>query len=367
LSLENIQIVSQPLSQVVCTGDLVTLSVTATANVPLTFQWRMNGVDIPGAVNANLTIVPFNADDEGVYDVVVIGECSSLVSNFALLQINDCICESIVITGQPASQIICEGDEVFFTSSVNTNVQVTYQWRKNGVNIPGATGGVYVIAAVDVTDEGTYDFIVTGPCTTVQSSPAQLTVDTDPSCNPNGDVCEGCFTIVDGTTVSTTSDNAPTSDPTSCAVDAATIPEWLCYTPLCTGNATASLCGSPASTTFRTTLAVFSACGGGELACDAGSCGIHSEVTWDVEAGVTYYIRVSGMEGGDGAYILDMSCTEVAPCPADLDGDGNVGINDFLSLLGQWGTDPGGPPDLDGDGDVGITDFLILLGQWGPC
>jgi len=366
LSLENIQIVNQPLSQIVCTGDLVTLSVTATANVPLTFQWRMNGVDIPNATNPNFLIAPFGADDVGVYDVVVIGECSSLVSNLVFLLIDDCICESIVITGQPASQIICEGDDVIFTSSVNTNVPVTYQWRKNNVNIPGATGGVYQIAAVDVTDAGTYDVIVTGPCTTAQSSPAQLTVDTDPSCNPNGDVCEGCFTIGDGVFVSTTSDNAPNLDQTTCAIDA-TIPEWLCYTPSCTGNATASLCGSPATTAFFTTLAVFNSCGGVELACDAGSCGIHSVVTWDVEAGVTYYIRVSGLEGADGAYILDMTCSEVAPCPADLDGDGNVGINDFLDLLGQWGTDPGGPPDFDGDGDVGINDFLFLLGEWGPC
>jgi hypothetical protein len=55
------------------------------------------------------------------------------------------------------------------------------------------------------------------------------------------------------------------------------------------------------------------------------------------------------------------------PCPADLDGDGQVGVTDFLSLLKQWGTDPGGPPDLDGDGEVGIVDFLELLVDWGPC
>ncbi|MEE8459998.1 MAG: hypothetical protein V3S08_08990, partial [Phycisphaerales bacterium] len=52
---------------------------------------------------------------------------------------------------------------------------------------------------------------------------------------------------------------------------------------------------------------------------------------------------------------------------ADLDGSGDVGINDFLELLSAWGSDPGGPPDLDGDGDVGIDDFLALLALWGPC
>jgi len=54
-------------------------------------------------------------------------------------------------------------------------------------------------------------------------------------------------------------------------------------------------------------------------------------------------------------------------CHWDLDGDGTVGINDFLNLLAAWGTDPGGPPDFDGDGDVGIRDFLELLANWGPC
>jgi hypothetical protein len=58
---------------------------------------------------------------------------------------------------------------------------------------------------------------------------------------------------------------------------------------------------------------------------------------------------------------------ETASCSADLDGDGFVGITDFLDLLAQWGTDPSGPPDLDGDGVVGITDFLELLANWGIC
>ena len=54
-------------------------------------------------------------------------------------------------------------------------------------------------------------------------------------------------------------------------------------------------------------------------------------------------------------------------CPADLDLHGDVGIVDFLALLGAWSTDPRGPPDFDGDGDVGINDFLTLLASWGAC
>jgi hypothetical protein len=57
----------------------------------------------------------------------------------------------------------------------------------------------------------------------------------------------------------------------------------------------------------------------------------------------------------------------VTPCPWDCQAvpDGEVGINDFLDLLGQW-TLIDARCDFDGGG-VGINDFLDLLGHWGPC
>ena len=63
---------------------------------------------------------------------------------------------------------------------------------------------------------------------------------------------------------------------------------------------------------------------------------------------------------------------DVAPAdnPADIDGDGVVGINDFLIVLGTWGPCPDPcppfcPADVDEDCTVGIGDFLAVLGAWG--
>jgi hypothetical protein len=53
-------------------------------------------------------------------------------------------------------------------------------------------------------------------------------------------------------------------------------------------------------------------------------------------------------------------------CPADLDGDENVGTADLLALLAAWGN-TGGPEDINGDGIVNTADLLELLAAWGPC
>jgi hypothetical protein len=78
-----------------------------------------------------------------------------------------------------------------------------------------------------------------------------------------------------------------------------------------------------------------------------------------------------------GAYEVDFVDGPPAGGPAtirivpigDLDGDGIVGVNDFLLLLAAWGPCPDPPEpcraDLDGDGSVGVNDFLMMLGSWG--
>ncbi len=70
--------------------------------------------------------------------------------------------------------------------------------------------------------------------------------------------------------------------------------------------------------------------------------------------------------------VVDMGAYEFQGDPfpvklGDIDGDGVVGINDFLDLLSVWGgcTEACCLADLDLDEDVGIADFLILLGNWG--
>ncbi len=69
----------------------------------------------------------------------------------------------------------------------------------------------------------------------------------------------------------------------------------------------------------------------------------------------------------DTAFELLLECPQAPDCPADLDGDGQVGPFDLALLLGNWGPCAGCPADLDSDGQVGPFDLALLLGSWGPC
>jgi len=69
-------------------------------------------------------------------------------------------------------------------------------------------------------------------------------------------------------------------------------------------------------------------------------------------------------------YLLTINVIDDAlQCPWDCQAVPNqdVGINDFLDLLGQW-SQVGTSCDLgEGPDGVGVEDFLALLGHWGPC
>ena len=55
-------------------------------------------------------------------------------------------------------------------------------------------------------------------------------------------------------------------------------------------------------------------------------------------------------------------------CPADLNGDGNIGFSDLTTILGGWGPCDGiCPADINGDGNVGFSDLTTVLGAWGLC
>ena len=73
----NIGFAQQPQSQSVAPGTSVALSVTVSGSGPFTYQWRRNGVPIPGATTPDLFLGFVGPAHTGSYDVQVRGGCNS--------------------------------------------------------------------------------------------------------------------------------------------------------------------------------------------------------------------------------------------------------------------------------------------------
>ena len=68
--------------------------------------------------------------------------------------------------------------------------------------------------------------------------------------------------------------------------------------------------------------------------------------------------------------VLKFSQPGAGTLRSDFDGDGSVGISDFLLLTSHFGSAAGHANydaryDLDGDGQIGIGDFLIFVQDFG--
>ena len=91
---------------------------------------------------------------------------------------------------------------------------------------------------------------------------------------------------------------------------------------------------------------------------------------FDADSGPEQVTATLGMYRGSPPDALSVTVSapeeNLVSCPWDCEPvpDGNVGVNDFLALLGQWDTP--GSCDVDGGG-VGVNDFLALLANWGLC
>jgi hypothetical protein len=186
-------ITAQPIaSQALCEGVPASFSVTATGTA-LTYQWKKNGVDIGGATSSTYTIPTIATADGGTYTVEVSGTCTPPVTSAASVLT---VRELPEILANPASQTVCAGSPVTFSVNVGVTTNPTYQWRKNGSIIGGATNPTYTIASVATSDAANYSVTVNGTCATpVTSGNGVLTVDTAPAitAQPVGSqaLCEG--------------------------------------------------------------------------------------------------------------------------------------------------------------------------------
>jgi hypothetical protein len=164
---------TQPVSKTVCVGYPVTFTVAAVNAT--TYRWQKNNVDVPGTTTANLptlTIGYVTSLDTGRYIVIVGNSCASDTSLVAVLNIVPLPTASVT-TNTPLA--FCPGSNVLLAA--NSGAGFSYQWKNDGIAIPGVTTQVFA-----ATYGGNFSVAVTdaNSCTSTSASDS-VTVFPSPS------------------------------------------------------------------------------------------------------------------------------------------------------------------------------------------
>ncbi len=164
-------IATAPQSQTLGVGQSATLSVAASGGSTNTYQWNKDGAAIVGATSSTLALTSVQASAAGSYTVTVSNESGVVTSNAAIIAVST----GPGLTTQPLSQDVAATTRVTLTV-VASGSGVTYQWKKNGAAIAGATSATYVIASAQTSDMGFYSCTVTSGSSSTESATATVTV-----------------------------------------------------------------------------------------------------------------------------------------------------------------------------------------------
>jgi hypothetical protein len=162
---------TDPVDQGVCPGSGVAFSTTASGTSPMTYQWKKDGAPIGGATASTYSIASVAPGDAGAYSVEVTNSCGAVETAAAVLTVN-----SPPTASAPAGATVCAGSPASFSTTAGGTGPFSYQWKKDGAPIPGASASTWSLPAVSAGDAGAYSCEVTGACGTVESSAAVLVV-----------------------------------------------------------------------------------------------------------------------------------------------------------------------------------------------
>jgi len=162
-------------------GDTATFSVTAVDDIgnTFTYQWLTNGVAVTGETGSSYTTGALTAADDGMTVSVQVSNAhgTTTSSSATLLIAPNITLQPVGVTNSttgsagPTLTVVAEGHSPF-----------TYQWKKDGVNIPSANAASYVVPTIHQAQICGYSVGVTNAAgglvsleTRVEAGPAILT------------------------------------------------------------------------------------------------------------------------------------------------------------------------------------------------
>jgi hypothetical protein len=299
--IEAPKIVRDPRSLVLAEGSTAEFSVEARGSAPLGYQWFRNAQPLPGAHSALLQLSSVQTIDAGDYSVVVSNVLGVLTSAAATLFVG-------VPPGVSVSPLVTNaflGSNITFWAEATGEPPPCFQWRKNGVNIPGATNDSLTVTNVRPADGGSYSVVVANALDTAASVAALLLVNVTSQAPPadhftNRLSLSGASGYARGTNLLATREPGEPRHAGKFGSNSV----WYTWQAPDHGIATFRTAGS----TFDTLLAVYTGTNLDRLetvARDEDRAGfLTSEVRFNTIGNESYQIAIDGYVGEQGVFLL---------------------------------------------------------------
>jgi hypothetical protein len=197
-------LVSQPQSVSISKGERASFSVvtegtSGTANRAPRFQWKLNGLalsdgvmadgtEVSGSGSAKLSLDHVGASSVGNYTVTVTTKLdtydealNALIPENTEVSVTSAaaslsLATPIAITTSPSSLALNSGEPLSLSVVAEGTGPLAYQWKRNGVAIPGATSATYALDSAYAEHSGSYSVVVSGAYGSVESAPATVEI-----------------------------------------------------------------------------------------------------------------------------------------------------------------------------------------------
>lgn len=146
----------------------------------LSYQWYFNGSEISGATSPSLNVWNADLSDQGQYQVVVkLNSIQQSEQSYLTVEPAPVVVEvdhTIDISLQPLSTSALLNDSITLNVSAQSEAQLYYQWRKDGVEIENAIHPYHQIDSLSLADSGAYDVNIYNEERMITSQTAQVDV-----------------------------------------------------------------------------------------------------------------------------------------------------------------------------------------------
>lgn len=176
-------ITTNPIDVTVQAGQPFSFTTVYTGTQATGFQWQLldlalssSWLNIQGATNQTFSGTASNGMNGDQYRCIITNPFGFVTTNAATLTVTPAP-TAPVFTTQPADQTVHANQSATFTLAASGNPTPTYQWKKNGTDISGATSNSYTWANAQLSDDGTkLTCVATNSVTSTTSNEATLHV-----------------------------------------------------------------------------------------------------------------------------------------------------------------------------------------------